>query len=71
MTVLVRAEMVGRVWTVAVAVGDLVEVGRELLALESMKMEIPVAAPVSGTVRVVHVAVGDVVSPGDHLITIG
>lgn len=70
MSVDVRAEMVGKVWTVAVAAGDEVDAGRELLALESMKMEIPIKAPVAGVVRTVHVAIGDVVSPGDHLVTI-
>ncbi len=41
--------------------GTQVEEGDTLILLESMKMEIPVAAPRSGRVGSISVAVGDVV----------
>jgi biotin carboxyl carrier protein len=66
----VRAEMVGKVWALSVVVGDRVAAGSELLALESMKMEIPVMAPVAGVIEAIHVAVDDVVNPGDLLLSI-
>ena len=62
------AEMVANVLTVAVDVGDTVEVGDIVVLLESMKMEIPVMAEVAGTVTAVKVANGDVVQEGDPLV---
>jgi acetyl-CoA carboxylase biotin carboxyl carrier protein len=67
----VRSEMAGTVWRVEVAPGDLVEPGSVLLVLESMKMEIPVAAETAGAVTAVRVAEGDAVGEGDLLATIG
>ncbi len=52
----VRAEITANVWQVRVEVGQRVEVGDELVILESMKMEIPVVAPVAGTVSSIAVA---------------
>ena len=42
-----------------------VEVGDQLVLLESMKMEIPVLAEESGTLSEVKVKVGDVIQAGD------
>ncbi len=67
----VRSEIVGSVWRVRCAVGQAVGAGDELIILESMKMEIPVAAPVPGTVAALHVAEGDRVRTGDLLAEIG
>jgi acetyl-CoA carboxylase biotin carboxyl carrier protein len=61
----VRAEMVANVWRLLVGAGDAVAAGQPLAILESMKMEIPVAAPVAGTVREVRVEEGGVVQEGD------
>jgi acetyl-CoA carboxylase biotin carboxyl carrier protein len=66
----VRAEIPATVWQVKVAVGDQVVEGQELLILESMKMEIPVAAPAAGTVEVLHVEPEDRVQEGDALAEI-
>ncbi|MEY2591452.1 MAG: acetyl-CoA carboxylase biotin carboxyl carrier protein, partial [Acidimicrobiaceae bacterium] len=52
----VRAEITANVWQVRVEVGQHVDVGDELVILESMKMEIPVVAPLAGTVSEVAVA---------------
>lgn len=71
LTVDVRSEMVGKVWSVSATVGDAIEAGDELLTLESMKMEIPIVAPLSGVIAAVHVAEGQVIAPGDLLASIG
>ncbi len=62
--------MVANVWQVKVDAGAVVAEGDELLVLESMKMEIPVAAPAAGTVTRMHVAADDVVQEGDLLCEI-
>lgn len=67
----VRAEVGGRVWKVAVAVGQGVAEGDTLLVVESMKMEIPLAAPCAGTVRAVHAAEGDMVEEDQVLLVLG
>ena len=66
----VRAELVGSVHEVGVAVGATVAAGDAVLVLESMKMEIPVLTEVGGTVTEVAVAVGDVVQEGDLLVRV-
>lgn len=66
----VRAQMVASVMAVVTAPGARVSEGDALLVVESMKMEIPVAAPVAGVVAEVRVAPGDVVEVGDVLAVI-
>jgi acetyl-CoA carboxylase biotin carboxyl carrier protein len=66
----VRAEMVANVWKVVVNAGESVEEGDTLVILESMKMEIPVAAESGGTVKELRVAEGDVVQEGDVIAVI-
>ncbi|SDQ07829.1 biotin/lipoyl-binding carrier protein [Quadrisphaera sp. DSM 44207] len=66
----VRAELVARVLEVAVAAGERVRAGQELVLLESMKMEIPVLPERGGTVLAVAVAPGDVVQAGDVLVVL-
>lgn len=66
----VRAPMVGKVIEVLVQAGSSVAEEDELLILESMKMEIPVAAPSGGDVHEVHVAAGDTVQENDLLVTL-
>jgi acetyl-CoA carboxylase biotin carboxyl carrier protein len=62
---------VATVGHVAVAAGDRVEPGTLLVVLESMKMEIPVAAETAGEVTSLRVSAGDRVGEGDLLATIG
>jgi len=62
---------VGRVLEVSVVVGATVTVGQEVAVVESMKVEIPVAAPRAGRVATIAVAPGDQVQAGDLLLTIG
>lgn len=55
----------------AVGVGDVVRAGDVLIALEAMKMELPVRAPRAGTVTAIHCREGDLVQPGTQLIELG
>ncbi|MDX1657922.1 MAG: carboxyl transferase domain-containing protein [Nitriliruptorales bacterium] len=58
----------GLVSHVAVDVGDAVGAGDDLVVLEVMKMEHPVAAPAAGVVVALGVAPGDEVAQGDVLL---
>lgn len=62
--------MPATVTRVAVKVGDAVASGDLLVALEAMKMELPIRAPREGVVRAVHCQPGDLVQPGHVLIEI-
>jgi len=66
----VRAEITANVWQVRVEVGQHVDVGDELVILESMKMEIPVVAPIPGTIAELAVAPDDQVTEGDLIAVI-
>ena len=59
-------------WVVAVHVkeGQSVEVGAELITLESMKMQITNESPVSGRVQAILVSEEDVVQEGETLVVI-
>ena len=66
----VRAEITANVWQVRVEQGQKVEVGDELVILESMKMEIPVVAPIAGTVTKIAVQEATQVQEGDLVAVI-
>jgi biotin carboxyl carrier protein len=66
----VYAELVANVLKVSAKAGDKVGPEDTLLLLESMKMEIPVAAEVVGTVAEIAVNEGDVVTEGDLLAVV-
>jgi len=57
----VKSEITGKVWKIERKVGDIVSEDDTILILESMKMEIPVAAPTDGTVVEILVAEEDMV----------
>ena len=57
-----RAPMPGQVLLVPATVGDRVRAGDALIVLESMKMELVIAAPVDGLVAELSVAAGDQVA---------
>jgi acetyl-CoA carboxylase biotin carboxyl carrier protein len=66
----VKAPMVGKIIEVVVEQGSTVDVDDDLVIIESMKMEIPVAAPRAGTVGAIKVSAGDTVSEGDLLLVL-
>ena len=66
----VAAPLAGTVVSVAVAPGDQVAAGDELLVVEAMKMEHEVRAPRAGLVQAVPVAVGTTVADGAVLVVL-
>ncbi|MBA2870474.1 acetyl-CoA carboxylase biotin carboxyl carrier protein [Anoxybacillus calidus] len=62
------ATMAGNVWKIVVSIGEQVTEGQDVVILESMKMEIPIAAETSGTVKEIKVQEGDFVNEGDVLM---
>jgi acetyl/propionyl-CoA carboxylase alpha subunit/acetyl-CoA carboxylase carboxyltransferase component len=66
----VRAPLAGTVVAVAVAPGDPVAAGDELVVIEAMKMEHEVRAQAAGLVREVTTAVGATVAAGDVLVVL-
>jgi acetyl-CoA carboxylase biotin carboxyl carrier protein len=66
----ITASMAGTVLNVLVSVGDSVSAGQDVVVLESMKMEVPVASEVAGTVREIKANPGDFVNEGDVLVTL-
>lgn len=63
-----KSPMPGRIVSLAIQVGDEVEVGSELLTLEAMKMENVLKSEGVGTVKSIEVQAGDVVDKGSVLI---
>jgi acetyl-CoA carboxylase biotin carboxyl carrier protein len=66
----ITATMAGTVLNIFVANGEQVNVGQEVLMLESMKMEIPIESSTEGTVVNVKVTIGDFVNEGDVLMVL-
>lgn len=67
----VLSEVTGTAWKVVATVGQAVAEGDTLVIVESMKMEIPIAAPRAGTVQALHVAEGEPVAEDQHVADIG
>jgi acetyl-CoA carboxylase biotin carboxyl carrier protein len=63
----VRSELNAIVWKIEAAVGAAVQADDNLIILESMKMEIPVAAPRAGVVKAILVAEKQQVAEGEPL----
>jgi len=61
----VFSEVPGNVWKLTVEEGEQVEIGQTLVVIESMKMEISIAATVRGIVRVLQVKPGQTLRAGD------
>ncbi len=64
------ASMAGNVWKVVKNAGDTIKAGEDVVILESMKMEIPIASETDGTVKELKVAEGDFVNEGDEIAII-
>ena len=64
------APMPGKILDVAVQIGDQVQRGQVLCALEAMKMKSPIRAPRTGTISQMQVAEGQTVEHGDLLFVV-
>lgn len=65
-----KSSMPGRVVSILVEDGAVVEKGQAVIIIEAMKMENEVKAPVSGTVSGIQVTPGQAVDAGAPLLTI-
>lgn len=68
---IVKASMAGTVWKILVEEGEQVTAGQDVVILESMKMEIPIAAEEAGTVKRIMAAEGDFIDEANDLVEIG
>ena len=64
------ADATGMNWKIETPVGSKVAADDTLVIIESMKMEIPVAAPRAGTVAEIRVAEGDLVAEGQVVVVL-
>ena len=60
----VVTEVAGRVCALPVEIGGSIGDGDDIVFVEAMKMEIPVAAPAAGTLNSIPVSIDDVVAEG-------
>ena len=67
----IKASMAGTVWKIVVAEGEQVAAGQDVVILESMKMEIPIAAEEGGIVTKILVHEGDFINEDDPILEIG
>ncbi len=67
---LLEAPMQGKIISVKVDIGQIVEVGDVVAVLEAMKMENEIVAPKSGTIASVDVASGQTVETGDLIASL-
>lgn len=66
----VKSEIAGKVWKIEAKAGDLLSEDDAIVILESMKMEIPVAAPGDCRVVEIRVAEEDAVAEGQVIAVI-
>ena len=66
----VEFPITGKIISVNVSQGSMVQEGDTLCLLESMKMENPILAPVDGTVTEINISAEQVVEAGDLVAVI-
>ena len=66
----VEAEVGGTVCRIECAVGSSLVEGDAIIVVESMKMEVPLAAPADARLLTLFVAVGDIVAEGQAVAMI-
>ncbi len=64
----VKSEMAGTILEIKVKAGDTVKVGQEVAVVESMKMEVGLAAKVAGKVTGILKTTGDFLNDGEALL---
>lgn len=67
---MIKAPMPGKITSIDVNIGDLVEIGQPLLALEAMKMENRIKSPKKGGVKEIKAVMGATCNSGDLLMII-
>ena len=68
--VVVKAHMMGSVWKISCAVGDVVDEGQTLAIIEAMKIEIPIVSPVAMQVVSIEIEIGTTVKPEQPLFVL-
>ena len=63
-------EVAGRVCAIAVDAGGEIGTGDDVIVVEAMKMEIPVASPAAGKIKSILVGIDDVVAEGQTVATL-
>jgi biotin carboxyl carrier protein len=63
-------EVAGRICALPIEVGASLSEGDDIVFVEAMKMEIPVAAPAAGKLKSILVSLDDVVAEGQVLAVI-
>jgi urea carboxylase len=66
----VSSPITGNIWQVAVDVGARVKAGDELIVVEAMKMEIPIAADETGEIVEVRCERGRTINAGETLLVL-
>ncbi|MFL6604318.1 MAG: 5-oxoprolinase/urea amidolyase family protein [Steroidobacteraceae bacterium] len=66
----VSSPVTGNIWQIAVAAGARVKAGDELVVVEAMKMEIPIAADEPGEIVEVRCARGQTIGAGETLLVL-
>jgi 3-methylcrotonyl-CoA carboxylase alpha subunit len=67
---IMESPLPGKIVSVDVAVGDVVEEGMVVCTIEAMKMENPILSPVKGSVKELTVTPGVNVKTGDRIAVI-
>jgi len=66
----IESTVSGTVLQILVAPGEEIAIDQEVMIIESMKMEIPIASETAGTVDTILVEAADVVEEGAELISL-
>jgi pyruvate carboxylase len=64
----IGSPLMGRLATVLVAPGDVVDKDTPIFVIEAMKMETTITAPIKSTIKTVHLQPGELVGQGDLVI---
>ncbi len=67
---IIEVPITGKIISVEVKAGDMVQEGDAICFIESMKMENPILAPVAGKITEIEVSVGQVVETGNLIAII-